>query len=391
MRSVYYLVGLYLLRVSEDFGKYVSQIEEIHSFYGGNLAYDGGDSLPLSSSRVYYKRHYNRFRKAVMGEIDKQDIDTICFRLDISNYFDSIVISNLLNLLSAHINDSIEKDWKFDPNTIDQIRFFFEFLRDGKVGIPQTDNGIISDMIGHLYLIFGDFFIHDLLGKRIIEKSIQEFQIYRYVDDMYLFIKLRPNISAEQRDSIATNISGQIADLLNKKLFLKCNTKAGYYRLSREEERKILRQTLKKVSPDEVLPDEDDPRSPQERANDILEELRIIKQSELNTDFDYSSKDDRQRLIARETLKNVFDEDVENILNTLCARMNETTSPSKFSIELKGGEQEMKACQHHPNPIPKCSRSRNADGSAPSTNDRLLPKRLSVSMVSWAHCYDAKA
>lgn len=53
---------------------------------------------------------------------------------------------------------------------------------------------------------------------------------------------------------------------------------------------------------------------------------------------------------------------------TLCATMDETTSPSKFRIELKGGEQEMKACQSHPNPIQKCNPSRSVVASVRNTN-----------------------
>ena len=67
---------------------------------------------------------------------------------------------------------------------------------------------------------------------------------------------------------------------------------------------------------------------------------------------------------------------------TLCAIMDETTSPSKFSIELQGGEQGQSACQKsskaNPEVQPKAERRR----FSAEYKRRMVAKRSSVSMAS---------
>jgi prolipoprotein diacylglyceryltransferase len=70
------------------------------------------------------------------------------------------------------------------------------------------------------------------------------------------------------------------------------------------------------------------------------------------------------------------------LTTSLCAIMDETTSPTKFNIQLKGGEQGQSACQSHRKPIQKCSRKPNVVVLLRSINDRLWLKRRGVSMAS---------
>jgi transposase len=72
----------------------------------------------------------------------------------------------------------------------------------------------------------------------------------------------------------------------------------------------------------------------------------------------------------------------DKLVEPLCAKMDETTSPSKFRIELKGGEQGQSACQSQGKPIQKCSRKPNVVASQQSTNDGWWLKRRSASMVN---------
>jgi hypothetical protein len=91
-----------------------------------------------------------------------------------------------------------------------------------------------------------------------------------------------------------------------------------------------------------------------------------------------------QQLMIKRARLNVsiilYDSDPRS--KSLCAIMDETTSPSKFRIELQGGEQGQKACQSHRNTIRKCNRSRNVGASVPSTNDVSWQRPSGVSMAS---------
>jgi hypothetical protein len=62
----------------------------------------------------------------------------------------------------------------------------------------------------------------------------------------------------------------------------------------------------------------------------------------------------------------------------LCAIMDETTSPSKNSIELKGGEQGQTACQEIEKPIQKYSRKQSVVVLLLNTNGGSCRKLNSV-------------
>lgn len=66
----------------------------------------------------------------------------------------------------------------------------------------------------------------------------------------------------------------------------------------------------------------------------------------------------------------------------LCATMDETTSPSKFSIAMQGGEPGQIACQHPANPIQRSNRKPGAGASRQSTNGASWRKPSGVSVAS---------
>jgi hypothetical protein len=69
-------------------------------------------------------------------------------------------------------------------------------------------------------------------------------------------------------------------------------------------------------------------------------------------------------------------------IDALCAIMDETTSPSQFSIELKGGEQGQAACQGIEKPIQKCSRKQTVVVSQANINGVSWKRRSSVATGS---------
>jgi AbiA family abortive infection protein len=315
MRCTYYAVGIYLLKLAYEFIRHTkSGMLQVHSYYGGELLYEQGEVVCKPQS-VYYKNHYSSFRNSVMQFIENSDQNRICLRFDIASYFDTISIRKLLNLLEEYISPSIQRDMNFSSDTINHLVSFFKFIQNGSIGIPQMDNGIISDFIGYLYLLFADMFTNDLLQNLERKETITSYQFFRYVDDMYLFVDLKPYFTDKERDSLVLSIGSQISDMFDQQLSLKCNSKSSYYRLFRETDQAELRNSLKRVSPDEPLPDNNDTRSPQERADLLIKELKVLKSSELNINFRYSTKID-DKPIALETLKEVFTDNVGEILNS---------------------------------------------------------------------------
>ena len=317
MRCLFYAVGLYLVKLSIELKQEFISTAELLSFYGGNLFYDS-DRLVKKPDTVYYKKHYNRFRNLILEAIENKTNNTFCLKIDIANYYDSIRVDVLLKNLENFVSKSKCDKLRFKIDTIEQIQFFFNYLSLGQVGIgiPQMDNGIVSDYIGYLYLLFGDLLIHEILLDFETSQRVLEFKIFRYVDDIYLFITT-PNVSDSDRDSLGRFIGNRIADTLDRKLGLKCNTKSGIFRLNRTDELEELVSNLKRVSPDETVPDDDDPRPIPERADAVLSELNRINVSEVSTDFSFRYKSGDLNLpISSEPLKDIFAKPVEEIFKS---------------------------------------------------------------------------
>ena len=133
----------------------------------------------------------------------------VAFRLDISNYFDSLPVKKLLYFLDNDIKHSKKTKLKFDSSTIELINFFYNYITKNETGIPQADNDIISSYLGYLYLCFSDLLIDDRLNE-ISEDLIEKFNIYRYMDDIYIIVKY------EEKDHITVSIN----DFSDRKSFI---------------------------------------------------------------------------------------------------------------------------------------------------------------------------
>jgi hypothetical protein len=100
MRCVYYAITLYISKLTSSFIRKLSENtnQNIVSLYGGNLLY-AGEELKLRSDSVYYRSHYKKFEKTLFQQLGDDFKDSVCLRIDISNYFDSISIPLFLNRL----------------------------------------------------------------------------------------------------------------------------------------------------------------------------------------------------------------------------------------------------------------------------------------------------
>lgn len=317
MRVVYYAVGLYLLKLSQDFlTETYKKVKNIEAFYGGNLSYKS-DKLQLTSKSIYYRNFHEQFKLKIKQETTFETQDKVVLKLDIENYFNELTISRLLLLLNNFIKPSVKASMVYDIFTRDQIICLFQFMANGKSGIPQADNNIMSSFIGYLYLVFGDLFIDEVLLKN--SDVIESHKIIRYTDDIYISITFKKNIHQKEQGIFIYSIASQIAEVLYSKLNLKLNLKTRLFRLANEKEKEELLKNIRKLSPNDeylIINQEDEGKNveenietPQDKLDKIFQELEKIKITSLE---EYFIRDDSAQ---EDILQEVFDKSVEQLLN----------------------------------------------------------------------------
>jgi AbiA family abortive infection protein len=179
-------------------------------------------------------------------------------------------------------------------------------LENNRKGIPQSDNNIISSVVGFLYLVFGDLLIDGELRKD--PEILERYKIIRYVDDIFVSIKFRSNIESNQQKEYIESIGARISDLLFYQLDLKLNPKTRFFWLDNPTHLKDLEASLKKVSPQYYSGlDEIDDESLENKINNIFDELKKLKKSSIEPEtFEHELSD--------EILKEVFDKRVVQML-----------------------------------------------------------------------------
>ena len=134
LRVLYYSIGLYLGKLSNDFlSGYYGKRVKIRSYYGGFLRFNE-DALAINSRSIYFLEHYRQFKRDMRGQLKDSSVDDkVVIRLDIQNYYDCISIPTLLEKLYRYCKQTILVQENFDPVTRDQIVSFFRYLMSGKV------------------------------------------------------------------------------------------------------------------------------------------------------------------------------------------------------------------------------------------------------------------
>jgi hypothetical protein len=111
MRVVYYTVGLYLLKLSQEFLiETYKKIGSVKAFYGGNLSYKS-EKLQLNPKNIYYRSFHKEFKSIIKEKTASGSQDKVILKLDIENYFNELSISKLLHFLSRFIKPSIQANW----------------------------------------------------------------------------------------------------------------------------------------------------------------------------------------------------------------------------------------------------------------------------------------
>ncbi len=308
MRVTYYAVGLYLLQLSQEIvQQHYSNNDRIHSDYGGQLVFDSKtNKLKLTDNSVWYKPHYRRFRNRVRKETSGSVQDKIVIHIDIQNYFEEISIPILLDFLTEYVRPSIRQELRFDLISKRQIAALFDFIANGKSGIPQMDNDIISSFIGYLYLIFGDMLLDEELNKD--SKFIKDYFIIRYMDDIYISLDFFSKFTKVDKEIHVRALTARIADCLYYKLGLRLNAKTKIFRLYNSAEKDELLKNLKKISPGHEMADDDSKGNPNHKIDLIFNRLEKLKNSISNPAFEEWGE------LDEEILKEVYDTSVNQLL-----------------------------------------------------------------------------
>lgn len=306
IRAVYYSVGLYLLKLSQEYlDEYRPRYSNIKSYYGGSLRFQK-DDLVLNPRSIFYRKHYKEFRYNVRNQLLGDLNNKVVIKLDIKDYFDELLIPTLLDLLRRHIKDSVAADLNFTTETIEQITFFFRYIMMGRQGIPQSDNDVVGGFIAYLYLVFADFAINNEINRD--KHLISDHSIVRYVDDIYISITFQENVAQRDREDYVDSLGSRIADVLYFRLGLKLNSKSRLFWLFDDFDIDKLRKSLRKVSTNYHVSNEED-ETVVNKVNTIFSTLERLKRSKLGADFV------RESSLEDEIMKEIFDPSVDHILS----------------------------------------------------------------------------
>lgn len=134
-------------------------IKNVDVFYSGKLVFE--DKYIYQNSK--FNESYSDFKERCSSFIGRPAL-----KIDISNFFDSIKIKNLIDKLRRIINNS---------EIINDLEYFFNFLRIDS--LPQYHYSLASSILSQFYLI--DF-------TNSLNESCEENNLYciRFVDDMYI-------------------------------------------------------------------------------------------------------------------------------------------------------------------------------------------------------------
>ena len=329
LNLVHNAIGLYLLDLSSEFfDNYYSKSQAIDSFYGGKIKYQN-NKINFKKKNIYYRSEYLEFRKK-LTELTKDEQRKTVIRIDIQDFFDNIPVRYYLELLRNSIKYNELSKFKFDKVTINEIETFYRFVMNSKKGIPQIDNSIISSFISHTYLCFLDLELDDLFK----ELEYKDYNIIRYMDDIYLIFNPKNTDSTSESLEEAIDLLTRIKDLTYYKFQLKINNKTAIYQLVDIEQKKKFFKATKNISIlDEIEAPIDIEETHEEKPveiiiEEIMKQLQIIKEGGVKLELEGDE-------IDQNILQKIFEDKVNALLNKEKYRLRlENIFSENFNFDL---------------------------------------------------------
>lgn len=159
----YYTKLVYDLIIHENKKQivHIYKNEFSESYYSGLLYYNMNDID--KKRKILFDYSYNLYRKRLKEFEGKQ-----AFVIDLENFFDSIKVDKLIDIL----ND------KYDRESVSKIKLLFETLQINT--LPQFHYSIVSSILSQEYLSCFDQEVSEILKDNNL-------YMVRFVDDMHIF------------------------------------------------------------------------------------------------------------------------------------------------------------------------------------------------------------
>lgn len=220
MLVLYYALGFYIFDLIKESYETVETKKEkrdnIATYYGGKINFE-----KPSKSNLYYQADYIDFNNKVNNQIEsilKKKKKAIIIKLDIQDYFKSIDLEILLEIIQEFAVPSNSKRQHFDSSTIEEIKNLLLFINKSLKGIPLFSQNILSNFLSYLYLFELDNFVQNLKISRE-----EDFIYCRYVDDFYIIFKRNKGIKNNTIGDEIFDITTSISEFLHESLNLKIN------------------------------------------------------------------------------------------------------------------------------------------------------------------------
>jgi cellobiose-specific phosphotransferase system component IIB len=209
----YYALGMY---VRELLNKKIELVTEIYKsknidvFYGGKLNFEN----PITS-KIFYYEDYKEFiglKESLTKPVDGKVKYAIS--LDIKSFFYTIDHKILFDLIDSNCTPTLKQRLNFNELTKESIVTLLRFFQHNNLGIPVSNQNIISSFLSSIYFSRFDQYVAD---KYLHDSN---FSYIRYVDDFYLIFEEDSSTSLEDIRQKIYDIENDFSEYLINKLNL---------------------------------------------------------------------------------------------------------------------------------------------------------------------------
>lgn len=209
----YYALGMY---VRELLDKKIGLVEEIYKskkidvFYGGKINFDNP-----KSSKIFYYEDYKEFiglKESLTKPVDGKVKYAIS--LDIKSFFYTIDHKILFDLIDSNCTPTLKQRLNFNELTKESIVTLLRFFQHNNLGLPVSNQNIISSFLSSIYFSRFDQYVAD----KYLHNT--DFSYIRYVDDFYLIFEEDSLTPLEEVRQKIYDIENDFSEYLINKLNL---------------------------------------------------------------------------------------------------------------------------------------------------------------------------
>lgn len=277
MLAIHNMIIIYLFNLFNPFYEnYIKKNKRINSFYGGSFSIKDNNFYYKEDS-LYYYNQYLKYKKKLYSNLKGKALNnTVVLRIDIRDYYNNISVSKLLDYIDKYLVPSRKIEYSFDELTKKTIIDFFSYLMEEKDGIPAIEQSALNNFLGYLYLCFADIKLDNTFIVNYSE-VINNFNIIRYVDDIYIFLEFNENIKENEiKLKIILDIFNSLRDIYFSEFNLVINDKTKCFDLSIEDNINALKNEIKITSQNEKNFIEDN-LSIEEKYRELFYSLKEMK------------------------------------------------------------------------------------------------------------------